>query len=80
MQQGRAAMVPPVFLKEILTNVLVLMGLLEVHVPLTLMNVPKILACMDGVSTLLDPTGIKQFFSLLTFSFLCFNLYLIYLF
>lgn len=69
MQQGRAATVPPVFLKEILTNVLVLMDLLEVHVPLTLMSVPKIHACMDDVSTLLDPTGIKQFFSPLTFTF-----------
>lgn len=56
-------MVPLVFLKEILTNVLVLMGLLEVHVLLTLMNVPKTLACMDDVSTLLDHTGIEQFSS-----------------
>lgn len=69
VQQGRAAMVPLVFLKEILINVLVLMVLLEVHVPLTLMNVPKTLACMGDVSTLLDRTGIKQFFSLLSFTF-----------
>lgn len=61
-------MVPPVFLNGILINVLVLMGLLEVHVPLTLMNVPKILACMDDVSTLLDHTGIKEFFSPSTFT------------